>query len=102
MIQASTLLSTTTNVTGAAVLDRIPGGTFQATIIGTGTVGVTATIQASLDATNWVTLGTIVLSGTTTATDGFVSLGEWVAYRAATSGATGTISSIVVLMSEVS
>jgi hypothetical protein len=102
MIQASTLLSTTTNTTGAAVLDKIPGGTFQATITGTGTVGVTVTVQASLDATNWVTLGTITLSGTTTATDGFVSLGEWVAYRAITASATGTIASINVLMSEVS
>lgn len=102
MIQASLLLSTTTNTTGAAVLDKVPGGTFQATVTGTGAVGVTVNIQGSLDASNWITLGTITLSGTTSATDGFVSLGEWVAYRAVTSGATGTISAINVLMSEVS
>ena len=102
MIQASLLLSTTTNTTGTAVLDKIPGGTFQATITGTGALTATVNVQASLDATNWITLGTITLSGTTTATDGFVNLGEWVAYRAVTSGVTGTVSSIAVLMSEVS
>lgn len=101
MIQATTLLSTITNATGETIRDRVPGGTFQATVTGTGTVSVTVNIQASLDGNNWISLGTISLSGTTTATDGFVSLGEWTCYRAVTTAATGTISSINVLMSEV-
>jgi hypothetical protein len=102
MIQGTNILTTTTNTTGPAVVDRNPGGTFQAVITGTGSVTTTVTIQCSLDGVNWLTLGTISLSGTTTATDGFVSAGEWLTYRAVTSGTSGTVSSIQVLMSEYS
>lgn len=101
MIGTTTILSTTGNTTGATFTDRNPGGTFQATINGTGAVAATVTIQCSLDTTNWITLGTITLSGTTTATDGFVSMGQWFAYRAVSSATSGTISSIIVNMSEV-
>lgn len=101
MIQSIVLLSTTINATGGAITDINPGSTFQGAVTGTGAVSVTITIQGSLDKVNWVTLGAMSLSGTTTATDGFVSQGEWYAYRAVTSSATGTISSIVALMSVV-
>lgn len=102
MIQGTNILTTTTNTTGSTIIDRNPGGTFQAVITGTGSVATTVTIQCSLDATNWLTLGTITLSGTNTATDGFVSQGEWLAYRAVTSGTSGTVTAIQVLMSEYS
>lgn len=100
MIQATPILQTTTNATGSVFTDRNPGGAFQAVITGTGAVATNVAVQCSLDAVNWLTLGTITLSGTTTATDGFVAAGEWQYYRAITSGTSGTVSSIVVLMSE--
>lgn len=99
MIQAKELLSTTTNTTGSPIMDSVAGGVFQATINGTGAVATTVTIQSSLDAVNWVTLGTITLSGTTTATDGFASIGQWLHYRAVTSATSGTVDSIKVNMS---
>lgn len=100
MLQGTNILSTTTNVTGATIVDRNSGGTFQAVITGTGALYTVVTIQCSLDGANWITLGTITLSGTNTATDGFVSQGEWVYYRAVVSGTTGTVTNISVLMSE--
>lgn len=102
MIQALEILSTTTNSTGSLVRDMVPGGAFQATITGTGTVSCVVTIQVSLDTVNWMTLGTISLSGTTTASEGFTSHGSWYAYRAVTTAVTGTVSSIKVNMSVVS
>jgi hypothetical protein len=100
MIQARELLKATGNQTGTAISDLKSGGAFQATITGTGTVGTTVQIQCSLDAANWINLGSIVLSGTTTATDGFNSIGQWAWYRAVTTGSSGTITSIRVNMSE--
>lgn len=100
MIQTIEMLSTAVNATGAAIQDITPGGAFQATIIGTGAISCTVTIQASLDATNWLTLGTIALSGTTSATDGFSSIASWSSYRAVVTAATGIISSIRVNMSQ--
>jgi hypothetical protein len=101
MIQGTNILTTTGNATGSTFVDRNPGGAFQAVIVGTGAVATTVTIQCSLDASNWLTLGTITLSGTTAATDGFTSAGEWYAYRAVSSASSGTITSIQVIMSEV-
>lgn len=99
MIQATNLLVTAVDATGNALIDKQAGGAFQATIVGTGLVSCTVTIECSLDVQNWLTLGTIELSGTTTDTDGFSSIGQWVAYRAVVSLASGTISSISVNMS---
>lgn len=94
------MLSTTTNTTGDSINDLRAGGAFQATITGTGVVSCTVTIQCSLDATNWIDLATISLSGTNIATDGFSSVGQWPSYRAITSAVTGTAASIMVNMSE--
>lgn len=99
MIQGINIFSSTTNGTGASFSDLNVGGAFQAVITGTGAVACTVNIQASIDSANWINLGSITLSGTTTATDGFASLGGWVFYRATVTGATGTISNISVLMS---
>lgn len=100
MIQAKQMLSTTTNTTGNSISDTRAGGAFQATIMGTGVVSCTVTIQCSLDATNWIDLATISLSGTNIDTDGFSSVGQWPNYRAITSAVTGTVTSITVNMSE--
>ena len=100
MLTAKELINTAINATGDSFSDVSAGGAFQATILGTGAVACTVAIQCSLDATNWITLGSIPLSGTTTATDGFSAVGQWIYYRAVVSGVTGTITSIRVNMSE--
>lgn len=74
--------------------------TFQAILEGTGAISGTVGIQASNNGLNWITLGTISLSGTTSATDGFASTGAWAFHRAyvAQNGITGTNATITVLM----
>ena len=44
--------------------------TIEATVTGTGAVSATVVVQISNDETNWLTLTTLTLSGTTTAFDG--------------------------------
>jgi hypothetical protein len=72
--------------------------TFQATVVGTGALTATVTIKGSNDGVNFVTIGTITLSGTTSATDGFASSGMWAYHQAVSSGVTGTGAIVTVLM----
>ncbi len=51
--------------------------TFQATVSGAGAVAATVRVEVSNDEVNWTPAGTISLSGTTIATDGFVSDASW-------------------------
>ncbi len=100
MLSTQVILSTTTNATGDVFKDfTAPGATFQGVITGTGVVSCTVSIEGSLDNTNFINLGDLTLSGTTTATDGFVNQGEWLFYRATTTLVTGTVSNITVMMS---
>jgi hypothetical protein len=77
---------------------------FQAFVVGTGTVTATVQIQATLDEltvngtnSNWITLGSIILSGTTTTTDGFSIVAPWRGYRANVTAITGTGATLTVL-----
>jgi hypothetical protein len=70
--------------------------TFQATVSGTGAVTATVLIQCSNDGTNWLTLGTITLTGTTSATDGFASAAPWAFVRANVTARTGTGAAVTV------
>ena len=72
--------------------------TFQATVVGTGAVTATVTVSVSNDNTNWLTLGVITLSGTTSATDGFASNAPWAYVRAATGTPTGTGATVTAKM----
>ena len=83
------------------VIKTPPVRAIQATVVGSGAVGVTVTIQASNDATYAVAtnVGVITLSGTTNASDGFTTDAPWKYLRAVTSGVSGSITSIQVLMS---
>lgn len=99
MLQSKDILITTSAVTGPTITDQIPGGAFQAVVTGTGAVAATAVVQASLTGGAWLDLGTITLSGTDTATDGFVNMGEWLFYRANCTGITGTNAKLSVAMS---
>ena len=66
-----------------------PYGTFQAIVTGTGSVSATVLIQVCNQEdtfngvkANWITMGTITLAGTTTATDGFTTVCPWRYVRA--------------------
>jgi len=79
--------------TGTAA--ALPSGrnTFQAVANGSsGAYTATVTIKVSNDNTNWLTLGTITLSGTATtaSSDGFASDAPWAYVRADVASFTGT------------
>jgi len=66
-----------------------PYGTFQTIVTGTGSVSATILIQVCNQEdtfngvkANWITMGTITLAGTTTATDGFTTVAPWRYVRA--------------------
>ena len=83
--------STTTAVASSPIYKESPYGTFQAIVTGDdlATVSATVLIQVTNEAdtfngakSNWITMGTITLAGTTTATDGFTTVAPWRYVRA--------------------
>jgi len=86
--------------TGAWLYKDSPTSTIQATVIGTGSVTCTVTIQVSNDGVNPVatSAGVITLSGTTSASDGFTTSAPWKFIRAVVTVPTGTISAITCVM----
>ena len=83
---------------GVAVRCPRDGGTVQATVSGTGAVSATVAIEGSNDGTNWLTLGTITLRGTTSATDGFAFSAPWVYIRSNCTAISGTGAALSVVM----
>ena len=80
-------------------------GTHQAIVTGTGAVTATVQILATNDETtyqgltsNWVLLGTITLTGTTSASDGFASQAPWCWVAANVTAISGTGAAVKVLM----
>lgn len=97
--------SATTAVASAPIYKESPFTTFQAIITGTGTVTATVAIQVSNQAdtfngvkANWITMSTITLSGTTTATDGFSTICPWKFVRANITAITGTSATVEIIM----
>lgn len=91
------LTDSITTDTGALIpISTTQGRVFQAVVVGTGAQTATIVIEVSLDGTNVVTLGTITLSGTTTATDGFATTAVWPFVRARVSAVSGTGATIQV------
>lgn len=82
--------------------DRRASRTYQATVTGTGAVSATVIIEGSNEdqtsSQSYVTLATITLSGTTTATDGFVSLAQWAYVRARLTAISGTGAAVTATM----
>lgn len=79
--------------TGTAVANPSGRATFMAVANGSsGAYTATVTIAVSNDNTNWLTLGTITLSGTATtaAADGFAADAPWAYVRASVASFTGT------------
>jgi len=97
--------STTTNQASSPIYKESPYGTFQAIVTGTGTVTATIAVQVSNEANtfngikaNWITMGTITLTGTTTATDGFTTICPWRYVRANVTNVTGTGATAEIIM----
>ncbi len=77
-----------------------PSATFQATVSGAGSVGATVRIFGSNDGTTAVgtELGTIILSGTNSDSDGFAGNAAWAFTRAEVTA--HTAGTVTVRMSE--
>jgi hypothetical protein len=98
----------TTTATGTAEYKDSPNSTYQAIVAGTGAVTATVVIEvtndprANSDPANaaWVStvLGTITLSGTTTASDGFTTNAPWKYVRARVTAISGTGATVQVYM----
>jgi hypothetical protein len=85
---------------GALVYKDSPKATFHGIVSGTGAVTATITIEYSNDGVNVLSTvgGTITLSGTTTASDGFTSDAPWKYVRANVTALTGTGATAQVYM----
>lgn len=70
---------------------------YQASISGTGAVSATVTIEVSNDGSNWLTFGTMSLSGTATDTDNVAGDAPWAVHRATISSITGTGAAVTVI-----
>ncbi len=94
------LARATTTVTGSGMYKDAPQSAFQATVQGTGAVTATVVIEASLDNLFWIAtpLGTITLSGTTSASDGFTTDAPWKYVRARITAISGTGAGVTVDM----
>jgi hypothetical protein len=90
----------TSTVTGPWLYKDSPYSTFQGIVTGTGAVTATIVIDCSNDGVNAVAtvLGTITLSGTTSASDGFTTAAPWKYVRARVTAITGTGATAQVYM----
>lgn len=100
--QTETLLSTNSGST-TGISHALSGGPFTVIASEVGTGAVTATVVVEVTnvpsvTTSWLTLGTITLSGTTTAQDGFASAAAWGAIRAKTTAISGTSAIVTVTL----
>ena len=89
-------LTATTNVSTEAVDMWGAFNSVQMVIAGTGVVSVTATVQVSNNGTNWIDATTILLSGTTTDTDGATLASGWKYMRVTLSSIAGTSATVTV------
>lgn len=77
-------------IIGDRISNTSSARTYQATVTGTGAVSATVKIEASNDLVGWLPLGTITLSGTNMASDGFPSETMWIHLRANLTAISGT------------
>lgn len=97
--------TTTTTQQSLALFKESPYSAFQAIVSGTGAVSATVVIYGSLEDTtavgtnsNWVTLGTISVTGTTSASDGFTTIAPWRWVAAKVTAISGTGATVKVIM----
>ncbi len=98
-------ITTAVPTNGTPIYKDSPYAAFQAIVTGTGAVSATVLIQGSNEEatwlgtkSNWITIGTISLSGTTTATDGLTTIAPWKYMRASVTAISGTGATVEVLM----
>lgn len=70
------------SITGGAKDMLDAPGSVQASIFGSGAVSASVFIEVSNDESQWLALGTITLSGTNNASDGFAYAARWKVVRA--------------------
>jgi hypothetical protein len=97
--------STTATGASSPIYKESPYSSFQAIVTGTGVVSATIAIQVCIEddtangvKSNWITMSTITLSGTTTATDGFTTIAPWRWVRANVSAISGTGATVQIIM----
>jgi hypothetical protein len=99
--QVILLNGVTTTTTGStndlAGLDNAERN-FIANVAGTGAVAATVLVEVSNNGTHWMTLGTITLSGTTSAADGFVGDDTWQFVRGRVTAISGTSAAVTLTM----
>ena len=101
----SGVTSTTAVAASSSIYKESPYSSFQAIVTGTGAVTAAIDIQVSNETdtfngvkANWITIGTISLSGTTTATDGFTTVCPWRYVRANVTARSGTSATVEIIM----
>lgn len=72
--------------------------TIEVTVSGTGAVSTTVVVQISNDETNWITLNTLTVSGTTTATDGAAMDAAWRYMRLNMTALSGTGAAVTAIV----
>jgi hypothetical protein len=91
-MRANLLKDATAVVTGSVRNMEGAGSSriFQGTVAGTGAVTAGIAVEGSIDQTNWVSIGTLTLSGTPAATDKVSSSDPWPFVRGRLTAITGT------------
>lgn len=98
-ILGRTLLSgATTTTTGTAVDCWLSTRSIQAKVVGTGAVTATVLVEVSNDEAVYLTLGTITLSGTTSAADGFAISPSFRTIRASVTAISGTGAAVTAIL----
>lgn len=95
IMSAVTTASTGTSMNLLAMMSNI---TVQATVAGTGAVTATVIVEFSNDGIGWVSdsTGTLSLTGTTTASSGFVNTAPWGYIRGRVTAISGTTAAVTV------
>ncbi len=83
--------------TGGALSNSGGARTFQAVITGSGAVSATVEVEVSNNGIHFLSLGTIEMTGTDAATDGFAADAPWLFLRARVTAISGTGASVDVI-----
>lgn len=92
------IISSSSTGVGVGISVQSPHRTFQGVVSGSGAVSATIVVEVSNDNVNWLNLGTITLSGTNTANDGFASLAVWEYVRGSITAISGTGATASLIM----
>lgn len=99
LTRTALLAAVTATGAGSAVADSGRAPSFTADVSGAGAVSATVLIQGRNVASGaWTLLGTITLSGSASASDGFASLTRYMEYRANLTAISGTSATVNVAM----